>query len=146
LWRKMKLYDVGTAAALANEHWSQDYFEGYDTFLNKYITSSETCYMYFDSGYVFSHPWNSELLPEINKSLPECEINCLHIHDILLIPTIRERGIGKEIITKLLRENERITLIAVAGTYGYWRKFGFDFTGKETDYGRQMILSSDRSR
>ena len=130
MWRKMLIEDIPYVYNIATDIWtihkdSQIIYE------NKFCSFPEGCYVYDDNapivadllhsvtspvnpikGYIISHPYNISYPPKINTLLPKVEINCLFIHDIVIVPEYRGRGIANEIITKILDNNPIVSLVA----------------------------------
>ena len=138
-WRAMIPDDIATVYTIALTNWGNAYYESYNTFLDKYNTSPTTCFMYNNAGYLLSHPWDNNLIPDLNSKLPAVTPNSLFLHDIMLSNNLRGKGIAKEIINKLQRENDIITLISLPSMIDYWKQYGFFLTDRECDYGKQMI-------
>jgi GNAT superfamily N-acetyltransferase len=143
-WREMEQYDVLITTQIASAYWDKDYYESHDTFLNKYNRSMGNSYMYQNAGYIYAHPWDYKLIPVLNEPLPIVNVNCLHVHDIVLTRLLRGNGIGTEIIKKLQSENDLITLVSTNDRIDYWKRLGFFLTERKCNYGKQMIFVSNR--
>ncbi|MFX6702117.1 GNAT family N-acetyltransferase, partial [Acinetobacter baumannii] len=56
--------------------------------------------------------------------------DCLHLHDVALLPAARGSGLGRELVDDLCRVAEQAglpmaTLVAVHASSAYWRAAGF---------------------
>ena len=107
LWREMLIEDIPYVYNIAKDIWTI-YNESQIIYENKFCSFPEGCYVYDDNGikgYIISHPYNLSSPPKINTLLPNVEINCLFIHDIVIVTEYRGRGIGNYIINKILDNN-----------------------------------------
>jgi len=77
--------------------------------------------MYGDSGYVFSHPWTLHSPPNLDEPL----ILTYHIHDIALLPSVRNKGLCTEVVEEILMNHPIVTLVAANNTESFWKRFGF---------------------
>jgi GNAT superfamily N-acetyltransferase len=116
---------------------------------NKFCTFPEGCYVYDDNGikgYIISHPYNLSSPPKINTLLPNVEINCLFIHDIVIVTEYRGRGIGNEIINKILDNNPIVSLVACDDkAKDFWIGYGFEVDETtDCDYGIYMVKNNDK--
>lgn len=83
-------------------------------------------------GYAVSHPWRSGAPPHLNArlgALPQAP-DTFYLHDVALLPALRGRGAASDVVARLTRQAraERlptISLVAVNGSAGFWRRFGF---------------------
>ena len=104
LWREMLIEDIPYVYNIAMDIWTI-HKESRIIYENKFCSFPEGCYVYDDNGikgYIISHPYNISSPPKINTLLTKVEINCLFIHDIVIVSEYRRRGIGNEIINKIL--------------------------------------------
>lgn len=99
------------------------------------------------SGYVLSHPWPRGQIPLLNSllgALP-ASADAFYIHDLALLPAMRGGGHGVTCVEKLAELARRsglacMTLVAVNGSAGFWRRQGFrethdaDLAGKLSSY------------
>ncbi len=95
-------------------------------------------------GYVVGHPWTAESPPRLNtKMSPIVESSCFFIHDIVVLEECRGRGIGDQIIQKIVSENETVSLVAMDGTIktkAFWQRYGFvEVDGSSCGYGVFMV-------
>lgn len=83
-------------------------------------------------GYVLAHPWPERTIPPLNKvyaSLPP-RSDSLFIHDLALSPGARKTGLAQKLAQSVLQSGVELqltsaSLIAVQGSEGFWRRFGF---------------------
>lgn len=150
MWRQMCIQDVPSVCSIAMDIWS-NYGETPAIYENKFRVSPEGCYVYVvnDSikGYVISHPWNILSPPPLNTLFTGVEGYCWFIHDIVVLPECRERGVGDKIIRKILTDKPIVSLVAGDDERGktkdFWARYGFkvDETA-DCDYGIYMIRKS----
>ena len=152
LWRKMVIEDIPYVYNIAIDMWTNT-CESQTIYEDKFCNFPEGCYVYDDNGikgYIISHPYNISSPPKINTLLTKVEINCFFIHDIVIVPEYRGRGIGNEIINKILDNNQIVSLVACDDkAKDFWMGYGFKvvetasalrtcFLG-ECDYGIYMV-------
>jgi len=115
MWREMCIQDVPSVCSIAMDIWS-GYGETPEIYENKFLVSPRGCYVYVVNdvikGYVISHPWNIRSPPPLNTPLSEVDVNCWFIHDIVVLPECRGRGVGDEIIQRILADNPIVSLVA----------------------------------
>lgn len=84
-------------------------------------------------GHFLSHPWPRGAVPEINVMLgviPD-DADGWYVHDVVIVPEARGGGFAAtalETIAAAARDRgiDRLTLIAVGGADGFWRRLGFE--------------------
>ena len=148
LWREMLIEDVPQVHNIAKDIWTI-HKESRIIYENKFCSFPEGCYVYDDNGikgYVISHPYNISSPPKINTFLTNVEINCLFIHDIVIVTEYRGRGIGNEIINKILDNNPIVSLVASDNkTKDFWIGYGFKVAEtSDCDYGIYMVKNIDK--
>jgi predicted acetyltransferase len=116
---------------------------------NKFCSFPEGCYVYDDKGikgYIISHPYNISSPPKINTLLTNVENNCLFIHDVVIVSEYRGRGIGNEIIRKILDTNPIVSLVACDDkAKDFWKGYGFELDDTtDCDYGIYMVKNIDK--
>lgn len=86
-------------------------------------------------AYVLSHPWLATAPPALNSLLgePPAVPSTYYIHDLALAPEVRGTGAAAEIVGWLAAHALasgllNMTLIAVNGSSGFWRRQGFEVT------------------
>jgi GNAT superfamily N-acetyltransferase len=84
------------------------------------------------TGYVLSHPWQSQSLPPLNSTLGElpADATTYYLHDLALLPVARRIGAASQIVSALIKHATArgfptMTLVAVNGSRGFWEKHGF---------------------
>ena len=84
------------------------------------------------AGYGLSHPWKLHRVPALNtflRALP-AEANCIHIHDVAILPQWREQHAAASYIDIVSARasglNIRsLALVSVYRTAPLWSRFGF---------------------
>lgn len=79
------------------------------------------CWMLGEAGYALAHPWTGLAPPPLDQLLGAVPAGPWHLHDIALCPAARGAGHA----ARLLARWPRATLVAIAGTAGYWARQGF---------------------
>jgi len=143
LWRQMLIDDIPYVYSIAMDIWTI-HKESQAIYENKFCSFPEGCYVYDDNGikgYIISHPYNISSPPKINTLLPQVEMNCLFIHDIVIVPEYRGRGIGNEIITKIVENHPIVSLVACDdNAKQFWIGYGFDVVEtSDCSYGIYMV-------
>jgi len=108
-----------------------DYPESDAVFTEKLRLFPEGCWV-VDGGYAIAHPWRAATPPALDtllQRLPEAP-DCLHLHDVALMPELRGLGLGAALLERLddvaARAGiPRLTLVAVHDSAPYWRRHGF---------------------
>lgn len=83
-------------------------------------------------GYVLSHPWIAHETPALNTrlgGLPRTATT-YYLHDLAVLPEARRSGAGTAIVARLIAHARgcrltNLSLIAIAGSEGFWRRHGF---------------------
>ena len=136
-WSLIGEEEIRRAEILGNQV-HLDYPEDYRVFHRKYELFPDGFYALKDSagdlqGYGVFHPWVFGAPPRLNhylKRLPE-PCDALHLHDIVIAEAFRGGGQTGAFLDLFLkaakdRNKSKATLVAVGGTEGLWRRFGFD--------------------
>ena len=103
---------------------------------SKWKASPETCFKFQSEnkkivGYLLAHSWNSDEPPKLFEELPKDSFGTiLYLHDLAVSSRVRGMGVGKQLLKKLLdtakkKRFERILLVAVQNSEGYWSSLGF---------------------
>jgi ribosomal protein S18 acetylase RimI-like enzyme len=146
----MCVLDIPSVCSIAMDIWS-GYGETPAIYENKIHVSPRGCYVYVvnDSikGYVISHPWNIRSPPPLNTPLAEVDVNCWFIHDIVVLPECSGRGVGDEMIQRILADHPIVSLVACddewRNTKDFWVRYGFEVAESlDCDYGIYMIRKS----
>jgi len=146
-WREMTMDDIPYVYDIAKDIWTI-HKESRTIYENKFCSFPEGCYVYDENGikgYIISHPYNISSPPKINTLLPEVEMNCLFIHDIVMVTEYRGRGIGNEIITKIVDGHPIVSLVACDDkARDFWIGYGFEEVAEsDCDYGIYMVKHMD---
>jgi ribosomal protein S18 acetylase RimI-like enzyme len=147
LWREMSIADIPYVYNIAMDIWTI-HKESQTIYENKFVSFPQGCYVYDDNGikgYIISHPYNISSPPKINTLLPTVDFNCLFIHDIVIVPEYRRRGVGNEIIKKVLDNHPIVSLVACDDTAKqFWTGYGFEVAEtSDCDYGIYMVKNMD---
>ena len=133
-WRPMRPADLPAVVALATRI-HPDYPEEPSVLAGKLQLFPSGCLALADrgtvAGYCYSHPWTRGSAPALNTALwlPP-EPTTYLIHDVALHPDRRGQGLAGAVVP-VLRDLSRamgvlhMSLVAVHGTQGFWRRFGF---------------------
>jgi ribosomal protein S18 acetylase RimI-like enzyme len=146
MWRPMKNVDLKKVYTISLAQWGSDNYESIHIFEDKLRRFPEGCFVYESNnkvqGYVFSHPWNSKIIPILNQRLPNINpetFDSYFIHDIVLVPELRGLGIASKILYQLIH-NKTVYIIAPLPTHHYWKKhYQFKKTNIKYDYGIYMV-------
>ncbi len=134
-WRPMTAADLPAVSAIAAEV-HPDFPEDDAVFAERRRLFPSGCRVLAAGGrlaaYVVSHPWEAGSCPPLNAllgRLPE-PASTYYIHDIALLPAARGTGAAGEIVGALKAEAlgqglADISLVAVNGSAGFWRRMGF---------------------
>lgn len=137
-WRPMTAADLPAVSAIAAEV-HPDFPEDDAVFAERQRLFPAGCKVLEGGGrlaaYVLSHPWQAGSCPPLNVllgALPE-PASTYYIHDIALLPAARGTGAAGEIVAALKAEAKsagfaEISLVAVNGSAGFWRRMGFTET------------------
>lgn len=84
------------------------------------------------AGYVLSHPWTFGACPPLNARLGAIppDASTFYIHDLALLPAARGTGAAGAVVGELKAHAgeaglARLSLVAVNGSGGFWRRMGF---------------------
>ncbi|WP_157964781.1 GNAT family N-acetyltransferase [Algibacillus agarilyticus] len=102
---------------------------------SKWYSSPQTCAVFTNHNgkvlaYLLAHPWASKTPPTLNQTIPITNCSTLFIHDLALALEERGKNRGKELVHYLIdnakaQHYEKILLVAVQNSTGFWAKFGF---------------------
>jgi ribosomal protein S18 acetylase RimI-like enzyme len=102
---------------------------------SKWYSSPQTCAVFSDHkgkvlAYLLAHPWASQIPPALNEKSPVTCSTTLFIHDLALAIEAKGKYIGKELVQNLIalakaKRYEKILLVAVQNSIGFWAMFGF---------------------
>jgi len=83
-------------------------------------------------GYLISLPWEFANPPQLNAQT--CQLpaspNCLHLHDLAVLPRARQFGAGRTLVHAALaqvktQKLQRASLISIRDSAPFWRRHGF---------------------
>lgn len=142
--RPMVKEDIPKLNRLMIPLYYPNFWESDECLLSKINAFPQGCLVVEDTtkiiGYVFSHPWKSDILVELNNQIkiPE-RPDCYYIHDIAVDFNYRQMGIGKLLLGKVLIiakecSLDKIKLVSVLNSYGFWSRLGFSDV-EEVEYG-----------
>jgi len=143
----MCVQDLSSVCSIAMDTWSS-YGETPAIYENKFLVSPRGCYVYVVhdaiKGYVVSHPWNIRSPPPLNTPLAKVDVNGWFIHDIVVLPECRGKGVGDEMIQRILAAHPIVSLVAcddeTVKTEDFWARYGFEVAETlDCDYGIYMI-------
>ena len=135
-WRPMTIGDLSSVLEIA-DILHPNYPERIEIFADKLAFDPEGCKIAETPelgmvGYVFSHLWKRGLPPLLDCELGQAppDADCLHLHDIALLPAARGLG-GPRLFLGMLENLARqrhltwLTLVAIKGQEDYWLAKGF---------------------
>lgn len=134
--RSIRIDDWGRIVRIQAESYPREVLETVEALQSHWRVSPETCLVAEHAGevvgYVLAHPWPERTIPPLNKvytSLPP-RSDSLFIHDLALSPGARKTGIAQKLARSVLQAGMELeltaaSLIAVQGSEGFWRRFGF---------------------
>ena len=135
-WRPMMVADlplVQDIAARLHPH----YPERAEIFADKLAFFPAGCHVAEGGGgaalgYVFAHVWTQGAPPLLDTPLgpPPGAADCLHLHDIALLPAARGQGGAERMLARLnhlahAAGMAALTLVAIRGQEAYWCSKGF---------------------
>lgn len=134
-WRPMTDGDLAQVLDIATI-LHPDYPERIEIFADKLAFDPDGCRVLADGdtvvGYGFAHGWTLGLPPLLDAELgaPPGPTDCLHLHDVAIMPQARgggRVGLYLEHLEKLAsrRRLDWLGLIAIAGKDSYWKAKGF---------------------
>ena len=136
-WRPMRADDLPQVMHIAAQV-HEAYFEAKEVFAERLALFPQGCRIAIAQeareeviGYAFMHPARHGHPPALNTLLGGLDgTDCLHLHDVALLPQARGSGLGRVLVEELLRlcvltALPRATLVAVHASRAYWREAGF---------------------
>lgn len=137
-WRAMTGYDLPAVQAIA-EQVHPKFFEAPEVLGERQRLYRNGCYLLEigekAAGYVLSHPWRSGSLPTLNVLLGDlpADADTYYFHDLALLPVARRVGAASHIVSALIKHAmaagfATISLVAVNGSLGFWKRHGFEVT------------------
>ncbi len=134
-WRTMSAYDLKDVEDIAAKVHPTLY-EHPDVLAERQRLYHNGCYVLELGdkavGYVLSHPWRSDSLPELNTELGAipADADTYYLHDLALLPVARRMGTASQIVQALVKHAAvrgfaSMQLIAVNNSHAFWEKQGF---------------------
>lgn len=135
LWESLLPCDVNAVYSLA-QAVHNELPERSDVFTDRIRLFPEGCRKITRAGrlaaYGIAHPWVLDAPPPLDTILgtrPE-HPDCLHLHDAVVMPTLRGHGAGSEYIERMVAVARThglaiLTLVSVYGTNRLWTRCGF---------------------
>lgn len=141
-WRPMAAADLDTVAAIA-AIVHPAFPEDAAVFAERLRLYPSGCLMLDGAdgptAYCLSHPWHAGEPPALNMPLGALPArpSTYYIHDLALLPQARGSGAAAAVVARLvmLARAERLptlSLVAVNGSDGFWRRHGFCAAGDAT--------------
>lgn len=140
-WRAMKADDLSHVMEIAAPVHA-GYYEAREVFAERLALFPQGCRIAAHMtpagteeviGYAFMHPTRHGQPPALNRLLLELEerADCLHLHDVALLPQARGSGLGRALVEEICQLGraiglQRATLVAVHDSGDYWRNAGFE--------------------
>ncbi|MFM8988189.1 MAG: GNAT family N-acetyltransferase [Alphaproteobacteria bacterium] len=134
-WRAMRQEDLAQACAIADEVHAA-YPEDPEVYAERLARYPGGCLVLESggrvAGYALAHPWMRAAPPALNARLATlpARADCLHVHDIAILPRARRRGAAREALAALAALAARedlplLALVAIQGTRAFWQGQGF---------------------
>ncbi|WP_413460380.1 GNAT family N-acetyltransferase [Herbaspirillum huttiense] len=155
-WRPMRAEDLPHVMAIA-EQVHVGYFEAEEVFAERLALFASGCLIAVRRegagaaeviGYAFMHPARQGFPPALNTFLGRLDpaADCLHLHDVALLPAARGSGLGRHLVEALSELCQthglpKAALVAVHGSSGYWRAAGFLDDAQVSVQGREHLAS-----
>jgi ribosomal protein S18 acetylase RimI-like enzyme len=111
--------------------------EGRTALRSRAAVSPGTCFVLDlggrTAGYLLALPYPEFRCPDLGRvepPAPGAATRNLHLHDIVIAPALRRRGLGRHLLghltgTARARGDRRISLVAVGGSDRFWSARGF---------------------
>ena len=124
-WRGLSVNDIKSLARVADKI-HPDLPESDEVFAERVELFPEGCLALLEGkdnefcGYVISHPIMHHHPPALNKLLGEIasDADQYHIHDLVILPKLRGRGLAQECINKLFAIAKRYPTTCLISVYG----------------------------
>jgi len=135
LWRAMSAYDLPAVSRIAAEVHPA-FPESDEVLAERQLLYHNGAYLLEvnerPAGYVLSHPWRLDGLPELDKVLGQLPAapDTYYIHDLAILPLARRIGAARFILEALSKHAAAqgfatMSLVAVNDSQGFWEKHGF---------------------
>jgi predicted N-acetyltransferase YhbS len=134
--RSIRPEDWPAIERIQAESYPREVLETLESLQSHWRVSCDTCVVAESEGqvvgYLLAHPWPKRTIPPLNKvySVIPDDSGSLFIHDLALSPVARKLGIARELVSSVLQAGAQLrlttaSLIAVQGSEGFWKQFGF---------------------
>ena len=159
-WRRMTVDDIPELLRVADAV-HPDLPESDYVFTERVQLFPEGCLMLSVGdkiyGYAISHPIRHGQPPALDSLLHEIpgDTDQYYIHDVAILPELRERGYAARGIRMLLEVASRFPttcLVSVYGTGSFWQRFGFEaeavdevLSEKLRNYGDDAVYMSRKN-
>jgi len=111
--------------------------EEIDVLKSKWYNSPESCFVFQTENekilaYLLAHSWGSLEPPKLFEPVPtDSAGKILYLHDLAVSKDARGMGLGKQLANKLIDtaktlQYEKVLLVAVQGSAGFWASLGFN--------------------
>lgn len=134
--RGIRSEDWSAIERIQAESYPREVLESVEALQSHWRVSCDTCIVAESEGqvvgYLLAHPWPMRMIPPLNKVysvLPD-DSDSLFIHDLALSPVARKSGLAQDLVRSVLQAGAQLrlttaSLIAVQGSEGFWKRFGF---------------------
>lgn len=134
--RNIQIQDASAIQSIQSACYPIELQETIEVLLAKSRLSPTSCWLAANErgilGYLFTHPWNDELPPELNSpldTLPDMA-DTLFLHDLAIHPQARGLGIAQALLNHAHHwassyRLQRAMLVAVRNSQGFWQRHGF---------------------
>ena len=154
-WRQMARGDLPRLMEIAAQV-HVGYFEAETVFAERLALFPEGCRIAVRIGedeeevigYAVMHPASYGTPPPLNQLLRgfDAQSDCLHLHDIALLPQARGSGLGRALVVELRQVMDqaglvRAALVAVHDSAAYWRAAGFTLANDDLSQGPDSLFS-----
>ena len=130
---------------LGTKSYSEEYYEGEESFSSKLKGCREGCFVAdLDGivGYAISFPYViGKSFPIDSYFVPVDDPNCWYIHDLCVAEDFRNKGIARILAENIIEHSWNVvSLTAVQNSESFWNKMGFrsffklNYCGHEAHY------------
>ncbi len=128
--REISDNDYKDIEEIANQSYSNQYYESQKSLVSKienFPLGSFVADLDGVVGYIISFPYNlGEPFPINTEYNLVMDPDCWYIHDLCVINRFRNKGVGSQLVKKVLKESWNVVaLTSVQNSINFWKKFGF---------------------
>jgi GNAT superfamily N-acetyltransferase len=134
--RPLTLADIDAIMQIQSACYPASLLEDAVHLAAKHLQSPSSCWVAVHQdevlAYLLTHPWDSDLPPDINTPLPPVSPHSpIHyIHDLAVHPKAQGLGLARQLLDAALlwskqQDFTHLRLIAIAGAEPFWLKQGF---------------------